>query len=104
MAFGLHSAGATVDGAALLREVDRRLSPPSYEAYKRINVASVDESGDYLLELKAKIGAVAYDRLRMWVTRKDALPARRFLYMPRPGMMGPSSSRSPVPRRRRRGA
>lgn len=30
----------------------------------------------YLLALKAKTGAVAYDRLRMWVDRKTVLPTR----------------------------
>jgi hypothetical protein len=40
-------------------------------------VTAVDESGeDYRLELKAKTNAVAYDRLTMWVTRKDSLPTR----------------------------
>jgi hypothetical protein len=153
--------GALVDGTALLRQVDRRLNPPSYDAYKRLiniepngrtreyllyqvadgrekvaalflspasdkgrstlrlgdnmwmyvpnagrpiritslqsvvggvfnnadilsvdysaeyDVVGVDESGeDYLLELKAKTSAVAYDRLKMWVTRKDTLPTR----------------------------
>jgi len=152
---------AGIDGAALLRQVDRRLTPPSYEAYKRLinvepdgrrreyllysindgrdkvvalflspasdkgrstlrlgdnmwmyvpnagkpiritslqsvvggvfnnadilsldysaeyDVARVDESGDdYLLDLKAKTKAVAYDRLKMWVTRKDTVPTR----------------------------
>jgi outer membrane lipoprotein-sorting protein len=33
-----------------------------------------EEGGDYVLELKAKTGAVAYDRLRMWVDRKTVLP------------------------------
>jgi outer membrane lipoprotein-sorting protein len=33
-----------------------------------------EENGDYVLELKAKTGAVAYDRLRMWVDRKTVLP------------------------------
>ena len=156
-----HALGAAVDGTALLRQVDRRLNPPSYDAYKRLinvepngrtreyllyqvadgrekvaalflspasdkgrstlrvgdnmwmyvpnagrpiritslqsviggvfnnadilsldysaeyDVAKVDESGeDYLLELKAKTSAVAYDRLKMWVTREDTLPVR----------------------------
>jgi len=158
---GARRPEAAIDGAALLQQVDRRLNPTSYDAYKRIvnvepggrtreyllyqvadgrdkvaalfllpasdkgrstlrvgenmwmyvpnagrpiritslqsvvggvfnnadilsldysteyDVASVDESGDdYLLELKAKTRNVAYDRLRMWVTRKDALPVR----------------------------
>jgi hypothetical protein len=158
---GLTPAGAVVDGTALLRQVDRRLNPPSFEAYKRLinvepdgrtreyllysindgrdkvvalflspasdkgrstlrlgdnmwmyvsnagkpiritslqsvvggvfnnadilsldysaeyDVARVDESGeDYLLELKAKTNAVPYDRLKMWVTRKDTVPTR----------------------------
>ena len=160
-AIGPRPVGATIDGAALLRQVDRRLNPPSYDVYKRLinvepngrtreyllyqaaegrekvaalflspasdkgrstlrvgdnmwmyvpnagkpiritslqsviggvfnnadilsldysteyDVARVDESGeDYLLELKAKTSAVAYDRLKMWVTRKDTLPVR----------------------------
>jgi len=161
IASGQTPPGATTDGAVLLRDVDRRLSPPSYDAYKRLinvepngrtreyllyqvadgrdkvaalflspasdkgrstlrvgdnmwlyvpnagrpiritslqsvvggvfnnadilsldysaeyDVASLDESGeDYLLELKAKTGGVAYDRLKMWVSRKDTLPVR----------------------------
>jgi len=160
-ALGEHPVGAAIDGTALLRQVDRRLNPPSYDAYKRLinlepngrtreyllyqiaegrekvaalflspasdkgrstlrvgdnmwmyvpnagkpiritslqsviggvfnnadilsldysaeyDVAKVDESGEeYLLELKAKTDAVAYDRLKMWVTRKDGLPTR----------------------------
>jgi hypothetical protein len=160
-AMGQSPLGAAIDGTALLQQVDRRLNPPSYDAYKRLinvepngrtreyllyqvaqgrekvaalflspasdkgrstlrvgdnmwmyvpnagkpiritslqsviggvfnnadilsldysaeyDVATLDESGeDYLLELKAKTGAVAYDRLRMWVTRKDTLPTR----------------------------
>jgi len=158
---GYSPVGAVIDGTALLRQIDRRLNPPSYDAYKRLvnvepngrtreyllysindgrekvvalflepasdkgrstlrlgdnmwmyvpnagrpiritslqsvvggvfnnadilsldysaeyDVVKVDESGeDYLLELKAKTSAVAYDRLRMWVTRKDTLPVR----------------------------
>jgi hypothetical protein len=39
------------------------------------DVARVDESGeDYLLELKAKTGGVAYDRLKMWVTERTRCP------------------------------
>jgi len=160
-AIGHRPLGAAIDGAALLKQVERRLNPPAFDAYKRLinvepdgrtreyllysindgrdkvvalflepasdkgrstlrlgdnmwmyvpnagrpiritslqsvvggvfnnadilsldysaeyDVASVDESGeDYLLELKAKTSAVAYDRLRMWVTRKDTLPVR----------------------------
>jgi len=160
-ALGERPVGAAIDGAVLLRQVDRRLSPPSYDAYKRLinvepngrtreyllyqiaegrekvaalflspasdkgrstlrvgdnmwmyvpnagkpiritslqsviggvfnnadilsldysaeyDVAKLDESGeDYLLELKAKTTSVAYDRLKMWVTRKDTLPVR----------------------------
>lgn len=158
---GYHPVGASIDGVALLRQVDRRLTPPSYEAYKRLinvepngrtreymlyqiadgrekvaalfvspasdkgrstlrlgenmwlyvpnagrpvritslqsvvggvfnnadilaldysseyGVTKVEESGEhYLLDLKAKTGSVAYDRLKMWVTRKETLPAR----------------------------
>jgi len=161
VAFGQNPSGPAVDGAALLRQVDRKLNPPSYDAYKRLinvepngrtreyllyqiaegrekvaalflspasdkgrstlrvgenmwmfvpnagkpiritslqsviggvfnnadilsldysaeyDVAKVEESGqEYLLELKAKTTSVAYDRLRMWVTRKDTLPVR----------------------------
>jgi hypothetical protein len=160
-ALGQAPAGAAIDGTALLRQVDRRLNPPSYDAYKRLinvepngrtreyllyqvaegrekvaalflspasdkgrstlrvgdnmwmyvpnagrpiritslqsviggvfnnadilsldysaeyDVAKVDDSGeDYLLELKAKTTSVAYDRLKMWVSRKDPLPLR----------------------------
>ena len=160
-ALGERPVGAAIDGTALLRQVDRRLNPPSYDAYKRLinvepsgrtreyllyqvaegrekvaalflspasdkgrstlrvgdnmwmyvpnagkpiritslqsviggvfnnadilsldysaeyDVAKVDESGeDYLLELKAKTTSVAYDRLKMWVSRKDTLPVR----------------------------
>ena len=161
VATGQSPPRAALDGAALLRQVDRRLNPPSYDAYKRLinveptgrtreyllyqvaegrekvaalflspasdkgrstlrvgdnmwmyvpnagkpiritslqsviggvfnnadilsldysaeyDVASVDGSGgDYVLELKAKTSSVAYDRLKMWVTRKDTLPVR----------------------------
>ncbi|MEW6594554.1 MAG: outer membrane lipoprotein-sorting protein [Thermodesulfobacteriota bacterium] len=39
------------------------------------NVASMQEKGEsYLLELKAKSGSVAYDRLRMTVDRKALVP------------------------------
>jgi hypothetical protein len=160
-AFAQSPTGAAIDGTALLRQVDRRLNPPSYDAYKRLinvepngrtreyllyqvaegrekvaalflspasdkgrstlrvgdnmwmyvpnagkpiritslqsvvggvfnnadilsldysaeyDVVKVDESADdYLLELKAKTTSVAYDRLRMWVTRKTTLPVR----------------------------
>ncbi|HEY5546644.1 MAG TPA: outer membrane lipoprotein-sorting protein [Gemmatimonadaceae bacterium] len=41
------------------------------------DVASVtDSAGQFVLALKAKTKAVAYDRLTMWVTRKDTLPVR----------------------------
>jgi hypothetical protein len=160
-ALGGRPVGAAIDGTALLQQVDRRMNPPSYDAYKRLtnvepggrtreyllyqvaegrekvaalflspasdrgrstlrvgenmwmyvpnagrpiritslqsviggvfnnadimsldysseyDVIDVEESGeDYLLELKAKTTAVAYDRLRMWVTREDTLPTR----------------------------
>ncbi|HVC11565.1 MAG TPA: outer membrane lipoprotein-sorting protein [Burkholderiales bacterium] len=40
------------------------------------NVEGVEERNDqYLLSLKAKTGDVAYDRLKMWVDKKDLLPA-----------------------------
>lgn len=34
------------------------------------------DQGQYLLELKAKSGAVAYDRLKMWVLKKELVPTR----------------------------
>jgi hypothetical protein len=38
------------DGAALLRQVDRRLNPPSYEAYRRlVNVEPSGRTREYLL-------------------------------------------------------
>jgi outer membrane lipoprotein-sorting protein len=41
------------------------------------NVDQVDESGDeYLLQLKAKTKAVAYDRLKMWVEKNKKVPTR----------------------------
>lgn len=41
------------------------------------DVAAADEQADgYLLTLKAKTGAVAYDKLKMWVDRKVVLPTR----------------------------
>ena len=35
-----------------------------------------EDQGQYLLELKAKTGAVAYDRLKMWVLKDDRVPTR----------------------------
>lgn len=35
-----------------------------------------DDQGQYLLELKAKSGAVAYDRLKMWVLKDELVPTR----------------------------
>ena len=35
-----------------------------------------EDQGQYLLELKAKTGAVAYDRLKMWVIKDDHVPTR----------------------------
>jgi outer membrane lipoprotein-sorting protein len=154
-------AGQAPDGAALLKQIDRNLNPPSYEAYKQIiniepdgrrreyvlytlndgqekvaavflspasdkgrstlrlgenmwlyvpnagkpvritslqsvvggvfnnadilrldysleyDVASVEEAaGERVLSLKAKTRSVAYDRLKMWVSRKQSLPVR----------------------------
>jgi outer membrane lipoprotein-sorting protein len=41
------------------------------------NAESVEEEKDaYLLNLKARTGEVAYDRLKMWVDRKALLPVR----------------------------
>ena len=49
-ALGGHPAGAAIDGTALLRQVDRRLNPPSYDAYKRlINVEPNGRTREYLL-------------------------------------------------------
>ncbi|MDX9787375.1 MAG: outer membrane lipoprotein-sorting protein [Desulfobacterales bacterium] len=36
----------------------------------------LEDQGRYLLELKAKNGAVAYDRLKMWVLKKELVPSR----------------------------
>jgi hypothetical protein len=42
--------GRVIDGAVLLRQVDRRLNPPSYDAYKRlINVEPNGRTREYLL-------------------------------------------------------
>ena len=35
-----------------------------------------DDQGQYLLDLKAKTGTVAYDRLKMWVLKKELVPSR----------------------------
>ncbi|BBO91743.1 outer membrane lipoprotein-sorting protein [Desulfosarcina ovata] len=35
-----------------------------------------EDQGQYLLELKAKTGAVAYDRLKMWVLKEERVPTR----------------------------
>ena len=41
------------------------------------NVAKLGEDqGQHLLDLKAKTGAVAYDRLKMWVLKKELVPTR----------------------------
>ncbi len=41
------------------------------------NVTSLHENqGQYLLDLKAKTGAVAYDRLKMWVLKKELVPTK----------------------------
>lgn len=41
------------------------------------DVAALSEDqGQYLLELKAKSGVVAYDRLKMWVLKKELVPTR----------------------------
>ena len=41
------------------------------------NVENVKEDqGQHLLELKAKTGAVAYDRLKMWVLKKELVPTK----------------------------
>jgi outer membrane lipoprotein-sorting protein len=41
------------------------------------DVTSLEEDqGEYLLDLKAKTGAVAYDRLKMWVLKKELVPSR----------------------------
>jgi hypothetical protein len=155
-------AGQAPDGAALLKQIDRNLNPPSYEAYKQIiniepdgrrreyllytindgqekvaavfltpasdkgrstlrlgenmwlyvpnagkpvritslqsvvggvfnnadilrldytleyDVTSVEDTaaGERVLHLKAKTKNVAYDRLKMWIDRKQTLPVR----------------------------
>ena len=38
--------------------------------------AATDEGDAHVLDLKAKTGAVAYDRLKMWVDRKVLLPTK----------------------------
>ncbi|MBI2987302.1 MAG: outer membrane lipoprotein-sorting protein [Deltaproteobacteria bacterium] len=35
-----------------------------------------DEKGEYVLDLKAKTGAVAYDKLKMWVDKKTIVPTK----------------------------
>lgn len=41
------------------------------------NVDKAEEAGDqYVLELKAKTGEVAYDRLKMWVDKQHLLPVK----------------------------
>ena len=41
------------------------------------DVAGLAEEGDqYLLDLKARTGAVAYDRLKMWVLKKELVPTQ----------------------------
>lgn len=41
------------------------------------NVAALGEDqGQYLLDLKAKTGTVAYDRLKMWVLKKELVPSK----------------------------
>jgi outer membrane lipoprotein-sorting protein len=41
------------------------------------NVEKAEEAGDqYILELKAKTGEVAYDRLKMWVDKRHLLPVK----------------------------
>lgn len=41
------------------------------------NLAALSEDqGQYLLELKAKSGAVAYDKLKMWVLKNELVPTR----------------------------
>ena len=50
IAIGQSPLRATIDGATLLRQVDRRLNPPSYDAYKRlINVEPNGRTREYLL-------------------------------------------------------
>jgi hypothetical protein len=160
-AAGVGLTGQPPDGAALLKQIDRSLNPPSYEAYKQIiniepdgrrreyllytvndgqekvaavfltpasdkgrstlrlgenmwlyvpnagkpvritslqsvvggvfnnadilrldytleyDVTGVQETaGERILELKAKTRNVAYDRLKMWIDRKQPLPSR----------------------------
>lgn len=40
------------------------------------NCEKIEEEGRYLLHLKAKTRAVAYDRVKMWADRKKLLPTR----------------------------
>jgi outer membrane lipoprotein-sorting protein len=41
------------------------------------NVQSIeDEKSEYVLDLKAKTGAVAYDKLKMWVDKKAVVPTK----------------------------
>ena len=35
-----------------------------------------EDQGQHLLDLKAKTGAVAYDRLKMWVLKKELVPSK----------------------------
>ena len=45
-----HPQAPPTDGTALLRQIDRRLNPPSYDAYKRlINVEPNGRTREYLL-------------------------------------------------------
>ncbi|MCB2187065.1 MAG: outer membrane lipoprotein-sorting protein [Deltaproteobacteria bacterium] len=39
-------------------------------------VTLADDQGQHLLDLKAKTGAVAYDRLKMWVLKKELVPTK----------------------------
>lgn len=87
---GHRPLGAAVDGAALLRQVDRRLTPPSYEAYKRlINVEPNGRTREFTLyqiadgreKVAALFVAPASDRGRSTLR----LGENMWLYVPNAG-------------------
>ena len=44
------------------------------QEYKAASLS--EDQGQYVLDLKAKTGAVAYDRLKMWVLKKELVPTK----------------------------
>jgi outer membrane lipoprotein-sorting protein len=48
----------------------------SLDYSEEYNVEKVEEGNEYLLHLKAKTKAVAYDRLRMWVDKDKKIPIK----------------------------